>query len=218
MSIECHPESLTDPPDDRMIKHLKGYWYNIAFDEAFLRMLPRFHGGVPLNPYFDSKLGNTFRIAFFLNIVDEHSNLSPPFRESKDPYDDRDSRVSDRGIEHIIGCDTNGFFSGERLVPFAALYTPHRTSGELMHPDDDKQFLSLTCLDYVSCNAICFDRSTTPQSVVTYDAERSGPEQTRYWDGDTEAGGVRYDEFIEPVADSFLEFTKLLRHRPADKT
>ncbi|PNY37704.1 hypothetical protein C2E31_06380 [Rhodopirellula baltica] len=173
-------------------------------------MLPRFHGGVPENPYFQSKHGNTFRIAFFLTILDEHSKLAPPFRTAKDCYDKRDARVADWGIENMIGCDANGFFSGHRLVPFASLFTPHRETGVPMHPDDELYFLSFTPLDYVSCNALCFDRSTTPHSVVTYDAEKSSPEQIRYWYGDAEIEEIRYDEFTEPVAASFSEFTNLL--------
>lgn len=213
--ISCLPGTVLDQPDQRVIEQMSGDWLNFRLDSNFLNALPEFHGGVPSHPYFLSASGHSHCIAFFLNFVDEHSELRGPLRKSKNYFhDSMDERVTDRGVNYIVDCDPNGFFNGDRLIPFAALFTPYGPTREYANPDDSSVHLTLTPLSSVTCNALCFDKSTNPHSIVIFDAERSSEEQSRFWDDDADLDTIRYDEFIDFVAESFAEFTRLLTDSP----
>ncbi|WP_146393762.1 hypothetical protein [Planctomycetes bacterium CA13] len=213
--ISCIPGTVLDSPDKRIIGRMSSDWPNIDFDSKFLDALPDFHGGVPTHPYFASKSGQIHRIAFFLYFVDEDSDLHGAVRESKNYFhDSMDERVTDRGVDYIVGCDVNGFFDGDRIVPFAALYTPLEPNGNYEDPNDPAAHLTLTPLDTVNCNALCFDTSTEPHSVVVFDAAKSAAEQHRYCDDCVELDEIQYDSFIECAAETFLEFTRMLTDSP----
>ena len=209
--IECVQGTVIDAPDYRVLERLRTR-RGIEFDPEFLTHLPAIHGGVPTRQYFRSTLDVQHRLAFFLNFADDDTKLTPPRLTPKDYYS-MDRRTTDRSIEYIIACEVDGFFNGQRIVPFGALFTPHRVTGLPSHPDADDNHVSLTPLDYVSCNAVCFDRSTNPHSIVVFDAERSGDEQERWHEG-TEHAEIQYDLFTEPVADSFAAFAHMLSHSP----
>jgi len=208
--IECLPNTVIDKPDDCVIKRMASE-LDIQFDSIFLNALPQFHGGEPRNPYFFDAAGVQHRIAFFLQLVDDGSRLAPPLQESIDYFHNKtDARIVDRGIDYIIECDANGFFNGDRLVPFAALFTPDGRLGELLDPRDASKNLWLTPIDGVTCNALCFDNSTDPHSIVVFHAEQSCDERTRYWDDDIELEQIQYNRFTEFVTESFSQFTKML--------
>ncbi len=69
--IECHPQTLI-LIDERVINSCSSVRYNLKFNEIYLKELPKFHGGVPIAPYFTDSNGEIRRIGWFVSILDEN--------------------------------------------------------------------------------------------------------------------------------------------------
>src|SRR5262249_49177698 len=148
--------SLCGPVDMRVVRFLEAYRGN-KLDPAYLRHVQKYHGGTPEKQYFRAEDGNTYRVGRFLTLVDEKSALEPPFRRSW-KFPDRDVRI-DWSVLTLIdeeGPSCRNLFAGEKLLPFAALYT------SLHHPDK----MGFTDGD---CELLCFfyeSKAQRPRVVV----------------------------------------------------
>jgi len=201
--IQCEPKSLAGEIDKKAIQHLEKY-RKFKFHPAFLDALPLIHGGIPKRQYFTSPRGNTYRVGRFLTLFDEKSKLPPPFQPDWefDEYDVRDQRSIFTLIDQE-GPSCQLLFSGERVIPFAALYRGQN------HPDG----MSLTSAD---CDLVCFDNASPPGSIVVWHARLAGEEYCRLDDDDESLDEApNYDAFLEPVAESFSAFARMLTAVPA---
>lgn len=206
----CLPGSVTDLPDFRVLERFERQ-NRVHLDFDYTRLLPSFHGGIPRLSYFKTSAGATRRIGRFLTFLDEHSLLTGPPRPTRDDAREFDERVYDLGIPYITDCDPNFFFSANRLVPFAVLFTPHPLRG-LIDPDDLKS--SLHNCDLPILDTVCFDRSTSPNPVIVCDGAVAR-DITAECEFDPNAT-IDYDRFTQPVAGSFAHFIAMLSATPPD--
>lgn len=200
--IECEPGTVI-PVDERVIRILESNpAFNLNFDPEYIANLAAFHGGTPLNQYFADSTGVVRRIAWFVALIDEHSKLAPPIEPAM-YWEENDARVDDRALPALINHFVCPFHFGVRIVPFAALYT-----------DNDRPLsLRLHTLDSLPADSLCFDRSTSPFSIVYCNAE-AAVQQALKLDGDA-TGEMEFSyEFLIPVAASFREFATRLRNTP----
>lgn len=205
--LKCVPNSVL-PMDRRVLESLtRSLGFNLAFGPDYLAALPEIHGGTPEMAYFTTPNGVVRRIGWFVSFLDEESELPGPFQEAF-YYFENDWRVDDRSIPWVISDEVNPYLDGERIFPFAALYT----NGE------EPLTLRLYSLDSYPDDSLCFDQSTTPQSVVLCYGKQATEEAVRWdesirWDeGPTEE--VNYEAFTEFIAGSFREFVTMLRAKP----
>src|SRR5262249_44527809 len=108
------------------------------------------------------------------------------------------------------GASCRNLFSGEELLPFAALYYgPH-------HPDGMDLFDG-------QCGLVCFfypdeqtKRGKKRPTIVRWDAHAAQAEYFRWEDAmaENEDEPVRYDDFIEAIARDFDAFLLMLREEP----
>jgi hypothetical protein len=179
------------------------------FDLSYLRHIRKWHGGVPGKQYFEAEGGKTYRLGRFLTLVDKESELEPPFRPSWE-FPKRDIRIDWSALTLIDqeGPSCRHLFSGEELLPFAALYWgPH-------HPDG----MSLTDGN-VNLLGFLYERKQQRPRVVIWLAHEAQQECWRWeaalkaskWD---EEERVRYEDFTVPVAPNFDIFLTLLRAEP----
>src|SRR5690349_19597328 len=89
--LEYDPTSFAGPVDWRVVRFIEGYRQH-KFDQSYLEHIEKFHGGIPGKQYFTARNGATFRIGRFLTLVDEKTDLQPPFRQSWE-FRDRDIRI-----------------------------------------------------------------------------------------------------------------------------
>ncbi|MCR9230148.1 MAG: hypothetical protein NXI29_03965 [bacterium] len=199
--ISCLPGTVL-PLDLRVIESVtQRSTFRLSLDPDYLSALAGFHGGVPESPYLTSCGGDVRQIAWFVSYLDEDSTLSGPF-EPAFYYMKNDLRVDDRSIPAIVNDEVCPYFGCERIIPFAALIT----DGSM------PLTLRLYTLDSYPADSLCFETSTRPHTVVICDGQRAAEEAVRFDDGDIE--DVDYTVFTQPVANSFLDFTKMLRHDP----
>lgn len=119
--------------DQRVVRILE-QGYGKRLDPAYLAFIEHLTSGVPPRQYVAAR-ATVHRIGRFLPLVDNYSELEPPFRRSWE-FLARDVRI-DWGVLTLIeedGPSAWHLFGGERLLPFVALYRGSR------HPDT----LSLT--------------------------------------------------------------------------
>jgi len=190
MNLRCDPNSLAGPVDERCLQAVQRE-YGFAFVPEFLSALPMLHGGVPVQPGFQTPLGASRSIGRFIPIVDDHSTLHGPFAPYP-PDPSVDLRLF-HSLEHILGRDSSALFFGYRVrfVPFAALVTND------IHPD---------ALDHTNCECdfVCFDVDNS-HSIVLFRGNDAGNAYNRLVDLDDELD-VDYESFTEPLADSFSDF------------
>ena len=117
-------------------------------------------------------------------------------------YQQNDLRVDDQSIPAIMSDEVCPYHDGKRIVPFAALVT----HGE------SPLTLRLYTMDSYPGDSLCFDLSTTPNSIVICNG-RDATEAVVSWD-DGDVDEVNYDAFVVRVANSFKEFIEMLRDRP----
>jgi hypothetical protein len=204
VDLNYDPASLCRPLDIGVVRFLVKYRGH-KFDRAYLAHAQKWHGGVPGMQYFTAEDRKVYRVGRFLTLVDEKSKLTPPHRDSWE-HPQRDARI-DWSVLTLIdeeGRSCRTLFAGERLLPFAALYSgPH-------HPDK----MSLTDGDV---DLICFDYAPGAErpGVVLWLTQEAQGEYFR-WERilrSDENGPVRYEDFTVPVARHFDAFLKLLRAR-----
>lgn len=194
------------PVDDRVIRILQtSLAFRLTFDSDYIQNLSLFHGARPLNPYVVDSTGVVRRIGWFVALIDEQSRLPSPFQPAT-YYDDCDTRVDDRSIPALLNDEVCPFHFGERIVPFAAVYTDNQPPTSLR----------LYTLDWLPADSLCFDRSTSPPSIVYCNAEIA-VEQALKWDDDrTQEFEFDYT-FLVPVANSFRDFASQLCHSPPQR-
>jgi hypothetical protein len=146
----------------------------------------------------------------FLTLVDEETELEPPARPSS-VNPGRDVRV-DWGMLTLIdeeAATARHLFSGEELLPFAALYWgPH-------HPDEMD-------LSDGNVNLLAFFYEGERSSIVIWLADEAATEFRR-WEAElrqneksqrNEEVSVRIADITVPVAPDFESFLRLLRVDP----
>lgn len=196
--IECTRDSVI-PIDERVIRRVTD---DVTLDPDYVHNLPSFHGGTPLDQYFFDASGVVRRIGWFVALIDERSELAPPFQTGT-YYSDIDTRVDDRAIPAILNDEVCPFHFGNRILPMAALYTD----------DQIPTSLRLHTLDWLPSDSLCFDMATWPHAIVYCNAE-TAVEQALKWDDDrTNTYEFTYD-FLVPVASSFQQFASQLSRSP----
>jgi hypothetical protein len=203
--IPCDPNTVL-PFDAAIVKTLRSR-YQLEFDPDYVAHVASFHGGTPLKPYFSFDR-QVYRIGWMVALLAYDSKLPDPFQPAI-YYHEYDTRIEDRSLPSLIDHEIDPFFWGERLIPFAALHT---------HGKPPKS-LRLYSYDWNPADSLCFDRSTTPQSIVICSADRQVEEYIRHdevndrlmAEGKEPDEKVLYDRFISTVASSFSEFCHMLR-------
>ena len=198
--LTCHKDTVL-PIDDRVLQSVKD-GYELQLDQAFERLLPDIHGGIPETPYFTTRSGIVRRVGWFITCYDFDSELPGEFQNAC-YYSNHDERVDDRSLWALLGDLTSPFFGGERVFPFAALWSPESGFPSTLH------FYSL---DSYPDDALCFDISTAPHSVVLWKGRHATDELMKFEDG--ECDEPDYSAFTEQVAGSFSEFVGMLRAEP----
>jgi hypothetical protein len=208
VDLNYDPSSLCGPVDLRVARFLEKYKGN-KLDSSYLRHLKKWHGGIPGKQYFDAEDGKTYRFGRFLTLVDEKTKLEPPFRPSWQ-FPKQDVRI-DWSVLTLIdqeGPSCRNLFSGEKLLPFAALfYGPH-------HPDG----MSLTDGN-VDLLGFLYESKRHRPRIVVWLADDAHKEYRRR-EKALQASGwnkeepVRYEDFTVPVAGHFDAFLELLRADP----
>ncbi|MCA9072797.1 MAG: hypothetical protein KDA84_27930 [Planctomycetaceae bacterium] len=200
--LKCVPKSVL-PIDQRVIDFLlQSIGFSLSFDPDYLAALPDIHGGTPENAYFTTPSGVVRRIGWMVSFFDHESELPVPFESAF--YDfENDCRVDDRSIPALLNDEVTPYLDGQRIFPFAALYT----NGE------EPLSLRLYSLDSYPADSLCFDQSTTPHSVVICNGERGTYEAIR-WDEDLDLETPNYENYTESIAGSFREFVTMLRAKP----
>lgn len=194
--IKCFEQTIL-PIDDRAMRRFLNANPHLIFDPQFIEELPNIHGGVPLQPYFRTVTGQSRKISWFVNFLDEQSTLPGPLQPAM--YDrTKDKRIDDRSVVSLMDDVLNIFFSGERFVPFAALACVTGDAISLRHYS----------LDSAPDDSLCLDMSTSPNAVVVYSGQVAA-EQTVQWE-DGEIDELDYESIVEFVADSFGQFISLL--------
>ncbi len=205
VDLNYDPSNLCGPVDMRVVLFLEKYRGH-KFDPSYLAHVQKWHGGIPGKPYFTAGGRKPDRIGRFLTLVDEKSVLEPPHRPSWE-FPKQDIRI-DWSVLTVIdqeGPSCLTLFSGEQLLPFAALfYGPH-------HPDG----MGLTD---GNVDLLCFfyEPGVRRPRVVLWLAHDALEERFR-WDKAfrvNENERVRYEDFTVPVAQHFDEFLELLRADP----
>lgn len=199
--LACNPDTFAGPVDNRVVRALSK---NYPLDSDFLACMSVCHGGQPKIGTVTVN-GRRYRVAEFLTLLDEESELTGDFLPHFDQAD-TDERIV-RAIPTLMGCDDDTsrcLFYG--LVPFAATRT-----GMCL----DRGYVDLFCFDY---------RTSSPSpAVVIWDANRA---MDAYYDWDSlpidqqfDKDGnflnVNWDSFLIPVASSFREFVAMLEPNPA---
>jgi hypothetical protein len=191
--LQCDPQTLAGPIDERVVRNLKG------LDPAFVEHMKTCHGGQPRIGSF--KVGNKRgNIGLFLTLLDDKSELQPPFRPHFD-FTDLDERVVNSipfltEVEHFT---SRALFGG--LLPFAALQAG-------------------MCLDQAYVHLLCFDRRLHHKHppVVMWDAHRASdaylkwenlPLKKRFGDDDRILN-VRWHDFVIPLSDNYVSFVESL--------
>jgi hypothetical protein len=195
------PASLCGPVDRRVVNFYEQYKGH-RLDASYLRHVEKYHGGIPGKQYFDASDEKTYRIGRFLTIVDEKSELDPPYRPSWE-FPPQDIRI-DWSILNPIdqeGMSCRALFAGDQLLTFAALYYGS------VHPDN--MGLTEGIIDLVS---FMYESKKKRPRVVVWLARNATKEFIR-WE---KAGGgeIRYSEFTIPVAPHFTAFLQMLRSEP----
>jgi hypothetical protein len=203
IDLEYDPTSFAGPIDWRVVRFIESYRKH-KFDSSYLDHVEKFHGGIPGKQYFTAVNGATFRVGRFLTLVDEETDLQPPFRQSWE-FPERDIRIHWSVLTRIDedGPISRELFAGEVLWPFAALYWgPH-------HPDEmgteEGGIVDHLCFHYVS--------DEKRPSVIVSLAQQAQQEVFRRELG-RRYDAVRYADFTVPVAPHFDAFLELLRRQP----
>lgn len=195
--LECDPASRAGPIDERVVDNLRRAY---PLDDAFVAQMAACHGGVPSIANFKVD-GTDRRIGRFLTLLDEKSSLTPPKR----PHfvqPDFDERVM-IGVPYLLEYEhmtLRALFEG--VLPFAALR-------------DDM------CLDRADVDLVCLDvrDPESPAPVVLWDATTAltaliawnNLPREQQFDEDGHFSSVPWDDFLIPLADSFVEFIDSLR-------
>ena len=192
--LECGESVIPDPVDSRTVEWLQGH-FHCVLEPGFLSQMSACHGGRPgINRFVAGSREES--IGQFLTLVDDDTELVPPFRPHFD-YTESDERVIDNICFPVDGGHSTGaaLFSG--LLPFATTrvgYCSYRAS------------VDLVCLDYRA-------QTDTPP-VVLWLAERAlsallGLENlpvSEQFDEKGEYRSVPWDDFLVPVSPNFDEF------------
>jgi|GEM_PF-4274944 len=171
----------------------------VEFDPLYVEALPNIAGRTPLNPYFSDPAQVPRRIGWFVGFLDEQSILPRVPTSYQALYRGLDSRIVYRSLPSLIDEEYSIYRTGDRIIPFAALYSENR------HPENLQNY------DRTPDDSLCFDISTSPHTVVICDGKLASKS---VWDFEYEDGPEEeYDLFITPVASSFADFLMLL-HDP----
>ena len=174
---------------------------SLDLDRTYLETLPYIHGGDSVDCYFNDSAGCIHRIAWYVAYLDGDSPLPPPFVPAF-YCSENDERVDDRSIPALLDDFVSPYLDGARIVPFAALFDG----------DELPLTLRLYTLDSFPADSLCFDRSTSPHSIVVCNGHDGSMAAVRWDDGESE--DLEYESFLTPVADSFTAFSALLRGTP----
>lgn len=209
VTVDYDPATLCGSVDLRVVRLIADR-HGKKLDPSYLANVEQHHGGVPARQYFTDARGVWHRVGRFLPLIDNRSELSPPFQRSED-FPQRDARI-EWGVLTLIEEDAPSawhLFGGERLLPFAALYR------NTTHPDA----LSLT---EGKTNLLAFqyaELDARPR-VVVWLADQARDEYERW--ASTVLGAnpcdhdepVRYSAFTVAVADDFDNFLGRLTKKP----
>ena len=197
IDLKCDPATCIGPIDKRVVQQLSQRY---PLDPDYLQCLSNCHGGRPQIGTLPMA-NRTYRVAFFLTLVDENTRLPGPFRPHFDQQD-MDERVVNSVIE-LMDCESNTSRSlFDNLVPFAST-------------------LADMCLDRGYVDLFCFDyrEPRAKPAVVLWDANRAMdayfewdelPAEEKF-DDDDNFLSVPWDTFLVPIADSFAAFVAMLR-------
>lgn len=203
--LKFEKNSLAGPVDRKALELLQARY---SLDESYLRLIRKFHGGIPEQQYIAGK-GRSYRVGRFLTVLDTHSNLPGQFQPHFDRTD-TDCRIVRSILFAIDGeCATSrALYYGERLVPFAAFF-----AGE-HHPDQ-------MCLDRGYVSLLCFDYGTGARPAVVVWHAQDAIKEYQKWEvagcpfKPTKVADVDYTKFTEPIAENFDEFMNLMRSKPS---
>lgn len=193
-SLQCDPNTLAGPIDERVVRNLKG------LDPAFVAHMAEHHGGRPKSATFQAGPERR-RFDLFLSLLDRESKPPPPYRPHFN-HSELDERLVD-SIWFLTSVDhstSRALFGG--LTPFAALEAG-------------------MCLDRAYVDLLCFDiRNPGEQPpIVLWNADRAN-EAYMDWDDlpseeafdeDDNITGVPWDDFLIPVAPNYTAFVEGLQ-------
>lgn len=196
-NLECDPSTLVGPIDERVVADIDRR-YPLPAD--FLAYMKACHGGRPKVGAF--KVGSkTGHIELFLTLLDQESDLPPPFRPhfGVSSWDER----ALNSIRYLLDYEhaTHRALFG-KLLPFAALLAG-------MHLDCC--YVDLLCLDYRE------NRSKPP--VVLWVAAQANTALMNWedlpieeqFDAEENIKSVPWDDFLIPLAPDFAAFIEMLR-------
>jgi hypothetical protein len=193
--LHCDPSTFAGPIDQRVVQWLSR---RRPLDADYLACMETSHGGVPL--IGSIRVGATrYKIARFLTLLDEESELSEPFR----PHFEQ-STTDERAVNSI------SYLTDYEHATSRALFglMPFATTQDGMCLD--RAYVDLFCFDYR-------DRSTAPQVAlwiadVANDAclEWDQLPAERQFDDDDNYLSVPWTRFVAPLARNFAEFVDKL--------
>jgi hypothetical protein len=200
--LKCDPSTCACPIDDRVVAELSQRY---PLDPVYLACLKNCHGGQPQIGTVQVA-GRTYRVAFFLTLVDHKTELPGPFRPHFDQHD-IDERVAN-SVTALMDCECNtSRCLFDNLVPFASTQTDMCL---------DRGYVDLFCFDYRN-------NLSTP-AVVLWDSNNA---MDAYFDWDKLPFEEKFDEnencnfltvpwdtFLVHVAYSFADFVKMLKPNP----
>ena len=202
IDLEYGPTTFAGPVDWRVVRFIESYRKH-KFDLAYLEHIELFHGGIPGTQYFDAGDGKTYRVGRFLTLVDEKTDLQPPFRPSWE-FPQRDIRIDWSVLTHIDeeGPNCMCLFGGEVLWPFARLFWRDQ------HPDG----MGITEAGVVDLLSFLYESDDQRPRIVVWSALRAFNEYEK-WES-AGCGEVRYAGFTLSVAPHFEAFLQMLRKQP----
>jgi hypothetical protein len=204
--VDYEPTSLCGPVDLRVVGVLEER-HGKKLDPSYVSHVQQHHGGIPVQRYVTDGRGVVRRIGRFLPLIDNRSDIGPPFQRSVDTAA-RDSRI-DWGVLTLIEEDgpcSRRLFGGQVLLPFAALYRGEQHPDGMKLPEGEADLL-----------AFSYAPENGRPAVVVWLAREAEAECER-WTNALRAGKweetVRYSTFTVPVAATFDEFLECLRAEP----
>lgn len=195
--FKCDPTTCAGPIDNRVVAELSKKY---PLDSDYLACLKDCHGGRPQVGTVQVA-DRTYRLACFLTLVDHKTPLSGAFRPHFD-LQDTDERVANSvtAIMEEESITSRSLF--ENLVPFAS------TQNDMCL---DRGYVDLFCFDYREKRpkppVVLWDASRATEAFFEWD---SLPFEEQFDEKDHFLS-VPWDMFVIPIANSFAEFTAMLK-------